>query len=301
MNRGDQNRRILGNMTENADHKRLRALIGLLDDPDDRVFNQVRDEIFSMGEDAIPDLERYWEFRHGEVDLQERLENLIHEIQFSTVKEGLEKWVQQPDDLLQGAYLINKYQFPDLEKQDLIQGLDSIAKKIWLELSDNLSAERQVMIMNHFLFEDLGFKGNKKHFHNPQNSFLSEVLESKKGNPLSLSLIYILVAERLGIPIRGVNLPNHFIVAYCESLQPDSEIKFYLNPFSKGTWLTRKDLQSFLKQLEIEEQPAFFETCSNEAIIRRMVVNLIYSYSRLGYQDKIDDLQELESVFHSEP
>jgi regulator of sirC expression with transglutaminase-like and TPR domain len=117
------------------------------------------------------------------------------------------------------------------------------------------------------------------------------VLESKKGNPISLCSIYLLVAKKLGLPIYGVNLPNLFVLIYT---QEDSS--FYINAFNKGVIFSREDIQNFLEQLKIDPQPAFFDPCSNLAIVLRFLKNLSTAFEKLGETDKVDEVQELLDI-----
>lgn len=281
----------------------LKALISLLDDPDGGIYTQVRDKLMSFGEEAIPELENLWEFSHFEPTFQDRILDIVHQIQFNVVKTGFEAWSEDDSDLLQGIHLLNKYQYPEHDRKLLDKAIDKISRSIWLELNPNLTAFEIVKVFNFILFNTLGFKANKTNYHSPQNSYMSDVLESKKGNPLSLSLVYQLIAERLGVPIKGVNLPNHFILAYLDVNQTnqylddaDNQVLFYVNPFSNGVIVSHKEIEQFLIQLKLESDPSYFTPCSNKAMIKRMLNNLIYSYARQGYSDKVDELKILESV-----
>jgi regulator of sirC expression with transglutaminase-like and TPR domain len=125
------------------------------------------------------------------------------------------------------------------------------------------------------------------------------VLEAKKGNPLLLSILYSILAQGLNIPIFGVNLPEHFILAYrdemAEMMEPGEEepILFYINPFSRGAVFSRREIDDFLKQLKLDPIRSFYETCSNVDIIRRQIRNLIIAYEKLGYPNKVEDLKRL--------
>ena len=137
-------------------------------------------------------------------------------------------------------------------------------------------------------------------YHSPKNSFLSEVLETKKGNPLSLSLIYSIISQNLDLPIYGVNLPHHFILAYLDrfSLYKTNDIfktdvLFYVNPFSKGTVFSKKEIEYFLEQLKLEPQDDFFKPATNVSIIRRALSNLENSYTKLGNDDRVKEIKHL--------
>lgn len=282
--------------------KELNALISLLDDPDEKVFEQVSMKFLSLGQEVIPVLEDAWEHSFDTL-IQNRIENIIHQIQFDLIKDGLKDWSHpEQQNLLDGALLIARYQYPDIDFLKIQKQIDQIKQDVWLELNENLTALEKVKIINHILFDVHNFSGNTTNYHAPQNSYINNVLESKKGNPLLLAIIYTIVAQSLEIPIYGVNLPEHFILCYVDiehmgvpsvSGNEGSNVLFYINPFSKGTIFGQKEIDAFLKQLKLEQIPGFYEPCSNLEIIKRLLRNLISSYEKLGYPDKSAELKML--------
>lgn len=289
-------------MTQNS---HIEALICLLDDPDDYVYDHVKDQIISLGEEIIPFLESAWETSDFGLLFQTRVENIIHHIQFDSTQMRLQAWsASGSKDLLEGVLLVAEYQYPDLDGQSVRRQIEKIRQDIWLELNPNLTAYEEVKVINQVLFDILGFEGNKKNFHAPQNSYINNVIESKKGNPLTLSVLYIVIAEQLEIPIYGINLPNHFVVAYMdvnrvmEIVKPEVKsdgVMFYINPFSKGHIFNREEVIRFIKQLKLSPDPTYYLPCGNKDIVRRMLLNLIDSYAKLGYSDKENDVKKLLS------
>ena len=281
-------------MSENE----LSALINLLEDPDDEVFSAVKDQILSMGSEVIPALEHVWENTFNNV-LQSRIEDVIHIIQIEQVKAELLLWVETGGtDLLAGTLLISRYQYPDIDTDYVRKQIDLIKRDVWLEINPNLTAYEKVKVINHIFFDVCNFSGNTSNYHAPQNSFINNVLESKKGNPLLLSIVYSVIAQGLNIPIFGVNLPEHFILAYLDEYSikqegEDEAILFYINPFSRGAVFSRREIDTFLKQLKLEPNRIFYESCSNIDIVSRQVRNLVHSFDKLGYPNKVNDLKEL--------
>jgi regulator of sirC expression with transglutaminase-like and TPR domain len=277
----------------------VNSLIRLLDDPDTEVYEHVYQKLLSYGTEAIEYLESAFEQAFDSIQ-QERIANLVHEIQFGTVKKDLELWYQGGAfDLLQGILIVNRYQYPDLDEQKVINQIEAIKRDIWLQMMNEASPVEQIKLINHVFYSIHGFSGNTSNHRDPQNSYISQVLESKKGNQISLAIIYSIIAQKLDIPVYGVNLPQHFILAYLdESMEAEFEggVLFYINAFNKGFIFGRRDVDMFLKQLNLQYDKQFYEPCSNADIIKRVVRNLISAYEHAGSSEKVDELNELLAI-----
>lgn len=277
----------------------INALIKLLDDPDPEVFGHVEQRLLNYGYAVIHFLETEWE-KSLDTLLQERIENIVHQIQLSTVKEDLKLWYQSGAfDLLQGALVINRYQYPDLDEQKVINQIEEIKREIWLGLQHEMSAVEKIKLINHVFYTVWGFSGNTKNHHDPQNSYINQVLESKKGNQISLAIIYSTLAQKLDIPVYGVNLPQHFILGYIDERKIEDQefgVLFYINAFNKGAIFGKNDVDQFLRQLNLQAQPGFYAPCSNVEIIRRIIRNLISSYENLGSTEKVEELKALQDI-----
>ena len=279
----------------------IKAMISLLDDPDQEVFSQISSGLISMGREVVPLLEEAWS---GAFDplVQERIEIIVHKIQFASLKHELSKWAaNNSTDLLSGAILISRYQYPDLDEDKIRGEINKIRKDVWQELDEFMTPREQIMIINKVLFEIHGFQGNTANFHAPQNSFINTVLETRKGNPLLLSIIYCIIARQLDIPVYGVNLPEHFILAYQDVRDnstedytyPEAGVVFYINAFSKGSIFNKGDIDQFLKKLDLQNNRSFYEPCTNIDMIRRLIRNLAFSWQKLGEPDKVSEISEL--------
>jgi regulator of sirC expression with transglutaminase-like and TPR domain len=282
--------------------KEFKALINLLDDPDEEIFKHVQGKLLSFGHDIIPVLENVWEmgdpFNHL---VQTRIESIIHKIQFDKIVLEFKNWASGNDqDLLTGAILVAKYQYPDLNEERVKNKIEQINRDVWLELNDHLTALEKIRILNHIIFSVHGFSGNTLNFHAPQNCFISQVIETKKGNPVSLSILYAIVAQGLHIPVFGVNLPQHFVLAFADkdfdddlSKAEQSDILFYINPFSKGSVFSKSEIDSFLKQLNVEPSEKYYSPCSNVEFVKRLLQTLKYCLDKNGFSSQKDELNEL--------
>ena len=281
----------------------VKALISLLDDSDQEVFTYIEEKLISLGTHVIPMLEDAWSHAFDPI-LQHRIANIVHKIQFDMLLEDMKIWIHtNTDDLLEGALLVARYQYPELDRDKILQFIATIKKDIWLELNESLTALEQVNVMNHIFFTKHGFTGNTTNYHAPQNSYINCVIESKKGNPLALSTLYLLVTKSLGLPIYGVNLPEHFILSYLEVREGEEgntgRVLFYINPFSKGSVFGKGDIDQFVKKLKLDPQNSYYQPCSNKDMILRMLRNLSYSYQKLGDTEKVDEIGLMIGLFSS--
>ncbi len=290
-------------MDNSENIKEINALISLIDDPDKEIFKEIARKIFMYGADIIPYLESAWENSPGH-EVQKRIEGLIHQIQFDNLKSELKLWKQQNvKDLLYGWIIVTKYNYPELKEEDIRLELSNIRKDIWLELNDDLTALEKIKVFNHIFYDKYGFTGNTADYHDPQNIFVNKVLETKKGNPISLGLLYVLVAQSLDIPVKGLNFPEHFVVSYTsETFNPHiyseeaDEALFYINPFSKGNVFSRQEAEWFVKQLNLELHPKYFRPSSNIDIMERLLFALITCYERIHDLGKAKEIKQLYDI-----
>jgi regulator of sirC expression with transglutaminase-like and TPR domain len=268
--------------------KEIKALVSLLDDDDHSIVNQVEEKIISLGNKIIPHLETEWERSFNPI-VQRKLEDLIHTLQFDQLKARLLEWKEKGSkDLLKGMWLISTYQYPDIEYKTLKKDIEQIYHEVWRAFRDDIHPYDQVKILNGVLYSNYKFRANTKNFHSPANSMINVVLDSKRGNPISLCVIYILIAQKLKLPVYGVNLPNLFVCTY-----KTQQMQFYINAFNRGLLFSREDLENYITNLQITSLDIFYEPCANLDIIKRVFRNLIVSYEKLGDHYKVDEIKIL--------
>jgi regulator of sirC expression with transglutaminase-like and TPR domain len=271
--------------------KEIKALISLLDDPE--IAPQIQNEIQNLGETIIPYLEESWE-ESLDPQQQQRLEDLIHQLQFEGLQQRLRVWREDgAQDLLEGMWLLNSYQYPDADLQALNRAIEQLRFEAWTLLRSEMHPADQIQVLNHVIFRNHKFSANTQHFHSPANSMLQRVIETKRGNPLSLCVLYMLVAQRLDLPVFGVNLPNLFVLTYQLADQP---LSFYINCYNRGVVLSRADIEHYVGQLGITSQDSFYEPCSNLDIVCRAMRNLQVSFEKLQELGKAEEVGQLLAI-----
>lgn len=267
----------------------IKAMIQLLDDTDFEVVQHIEEQIRNKGVEMIPFLEKEWEDAGLNPTLQHRIENLIHELQFEFVKSRLKWWKEGGAmDIIEGFWIISTYRYPDYSFAALKEELDQLYYEVWPHIRENLHPIDQIKVMNSIFFDQLKFGANTKNFHAITNSFINIVLENRKGNPISLCVIYMYIAQKLGFKVYGVNLPNLFVLTY-----KHESIQFYINVFNRGLIFNTVDIDNYLAQLNLPQNESYYQPCSSLEIVRRVFRNLMMAYEKAGELDRKNEVEEL--------
>lgn len=204
----------------------------------------------------------------------------------ATPEERWQRIAAAPDDeidLAEAALAIAAGEYRDLDIDAYLKRLDEIAATLKRRLRPDISTTESIIALNHYLFGELGFAGNADEYYDPRNSFLNDVLDRKLGIPITLSVVYIEVGRRIGLPLHGVSFPAHFLV---KCVLHDGAI--LLDPYAKGASLGLDDLRRRLETLRngIELDPAMVKSmlaaASKREILERMLRNLKGIYLRQG-------------------
>lgn len=282
------------------DKQKIKSLISLVDDQDQSVYDLVHEQILDLGGEILPLLNDA--FDDSETSLMtNRLKELITQVALINARDEMREWKNENSrNLYQGLSIIAKFQYPKLNLEKINQSINKIRQELWLEVNDNMTALEKIRILNHLFFDIHGFRGDSKDYFAPENSFLNDVVIRKKGNPIMLSSLYSIVAQSANIPIYGVNMPNHFILAYTDRLysQPLSDIKlndilFYVNPFNLGEIYSLKEMRHFLTSMKVVPRDNYLLPCANTTIVYRNLNNLIHIYTKLGKKDLAASFQSI--------
>lgn len=226
----------------------------------------------------------------------------------ASLKAEFEKLLSLPDNqinLAEGALMVARLEYPELEIQTQLERISGIADEIRSRLTEDASAGEILTKLNKVLFLEKGFEGNSEHFYDPRNSFLNDVLDRKLGIPISLSILYIELGQQLGLPLSGVSFPGHFLV----KLEMD-EGAIILDPYFGGISLSEEDIEERLQEfygskLKQRHFSGLLATTPNHDIIIRILRNLRNIYMQnhdwnkaLGIADFMvsQDSDKLDSI-----
>jgi|688.fasta_scaffold04930_14 regulator of sirC expression with transglutaminase-like and TPR domain len=280
------------------------ALIKLIDDPDHLVFEQVRAEILRAGTTALPKLHDLLDFEKLSAEHIERVQSLMKELHFAAVMENLEAWcVSSGKDLLKGLHIITSFQFPDLTFESLSAQVHVFERRIWLEVNRRMTAFEIVERMNTMWYSNIGLTVERTQTATPYQTFLNTAMEDLSGTPLSTGLIYSIVAQRLNLPVYGVNFPGQFVLAYIDEYRIHKLIEplgtggvlFYLLPIDCGKALIRKQLDEVLFQKRIPPVREYFEPCSHSSLLILYLDELIQVYERHNRSELVLAYQQMKT------
>ncbi len=269
-------------------NKEIVALLTLLDDPDQDVFDAVSEKIVDYGKPIIANLEHLWETTPEE-HTQERIELLIHRLHFRDLAEDFRQWnISGHHDLMLGALLVAKFQYPDLSTSPVLIEIEKIRRNIWLELNNYLTPLEQINIVTSILYSYYGLKGGETNYTEPNEFLLHKTLQAKRGNQVSNGVLYLILSELLDIPVRAIHLPKQFVIAYfkpgySEENLPDPyhKIEFFIDPAS-GQVFTHQDVESYFKRIAVHPVNSYFKPQMNKQVI----IQLIEEFSKCFDSDK---------------
>jgi regulator of sirC expression with transglutaminase-like and TPR domain len=182
--------------------------------------------------------------------------------------------------------------YPTLNIDTYLNRLDTLAEQVRSQLLKCKTLDEEVDTLSDYLFYQQDFRGNRDDYQDPQNSYLNRVLDRKKGIPITLSLIYVTIAQHLGIPAYGIGLPGHFIVGI---FKKDREI--LLDPFNAGLRLSTADCARLVSEETGEKtafNPKWLQAVSPETLLARMLTNLSHAYiQKENWQMAIPVIQHL--------
>ena len=195
------------------------------------------------------------------------------------------------------ALLIGAWDYPERDLEEYRELLDTIADRVAPDVGRATNGIGRARAISDWLFDRMGFAGATDNYYDPRNSFLCDVIDRRTGIPISLSVLYLEVARRVGVLAQGVNFPGHFLVRVAIE-----DAWLFLDPFSRGRVMTPADLEALLRQTTTANavlEPSVIAAASKRQIVARMLVNLAGIYGRNG--DMPRSLDVLERLALLEP
>lgn len=283
--------------------KEISALLSLVDDPDNEVFETVAGRLLGYGKEIIPQLEMLWESTTDE-SVQQRIENLIHRALFQELQLDFSKWSKnKKGTLLDGALWIARYRYPELETEMVLSEIEQIQKNIWLELNHYLSPLEQMNVINSIFYSYYKIQGEENVNKSPDLFCLNHLLESKQGNSFTIGILYLIICEGLDIPVFAIDLPRQFVLAFFDSLyhfmtptsNPIQTIQFYIDPVN-GMIYTQNDVKLYLQKINATDSDNYTKPLSVKQVIHKMLGELANTYEIHQEDDKADEIRHLQRI-----
>lgn len=252
----------------------IRALIRLLSDEDDRIVRTISGKLIDIGPSAVPLLQ---EAEIEQPEMADRIASVLEEIRGGKLEDELLDLAALPDQAISlevGAFLIARYAYPTLDVGRYCDQLDTMAHEVRTRIGQRASGEEAVNALNRYLFMEQGFKGNTKNYYEVENSYINCVMDRRIGIPISLSVVYLLIGQRLELPLYGIGMPGHFLVKY-----ESDRYKIFIDCFNGGALLTERNCARFLTEAGYGFDDKYLQKSTVRAILSRMVKNLLAIYS----------------------
>ena len=276
----------------------IESLMFLLEDPDPFVQEQVQLRFMELGDRAVPLLDQI-RVQTKDKEEKKRAKEVLHKLTFSTLKgdfaELLLEGIGNRAQLERAVITLARFGHPTLRESEYVKTLDHFADMIRPSLRYKRSEREKMRILMKFIFEDLNFRGDNKDYHNPANGFIDQVIERRKGLPITLSLVAMFIARRLQLPVFGVNMPIHFMLAFVGEKEEQ-----LIDPYDQGAEVSYDQCYFFLKKNNVTPKPEHFKMASDIDILARCIRNLMHSYERNEEHDRVQELKSLLGLVEGE-
>lgn len=265
-----------------------KALLNLLADEDAKVYHTIRAKILSYGLSATRWLQPTT-LSSDPLLRRRAIEIVQHLSRNAADNRFLAFCLTQGEDLdaEYGSFLLAQTQYPDINIQAYQALFDNYAADLREQIGPGHSTEQTIAIINHYLFDELGYHGNEENYYDPDNSYLNRVVDQRSGNPISLCLIYLAVARRLKLPLVGIGMPGHFLCRY----QTPTEEALFIDAFNRGKLLTRADCVKYLVHTRDGFKESYIAPVSGRRTLLRVCSNLHQIYADLSLAEETERLQ----------
>ena len=272
------------------DESALRSLVDLLDDEDPRSLELVRRRLFDAGARALPFLEAAR--RTSPPDFAARLDAVAGELRYRELRrEFLALAAERVPDLEAGAFLLSRFVRPEADVSVYRLWLDRVAAAAAAGIAEDAPTSEAARRLAAHLFSAMGFAGNESNYYDPGNSCLTRVIDTRRGIPVTLSLLYLLVAKRLKLPVYGVGTPGHFLLGFRE----DGDSHF-LDAFRQGRPLDAGAVRRMLVRNGYEFRPEYLRPCGPRDLLARLMRNLLSIYQKTGAAERAERLSALVEI-----
>jgi len=274
----------------------IKALIELIDDPDENVFKSITERFICLGKDILPIVKEQLDFTDEE-DTIFRINHIIHKVNFKLLEDELIKWnASSQKSLWDATLIISTFIDTDADKNEIQFEIEKVKRSIWLEMNDYLTSLEEINIINKVIFSYYKFSATEDKFATEIDFGLNKLLTSKCSSAFSISIFYLLLGEMLKLPLKALQIPNQHLLAYC-SIDDDlngqnGDILFFIDP-STGQIYTHIDIENYLKKINHHIGVSSIKPQSTKDFVISWLTELASFYKKNNQVEKEFDFTEL--------
>jgi len=236
--------------------------------------------------------------------VQERIEMLIHRLHYRDLTEDFQRWkTSSYHDLLTASLLVSKFQYPDLATSPVLEEIEKLRRNIWLELNHYLTPLEQIHVLTSIIYGYYNLKGTEVGYQHPEEFLIHKVIETKRGNTIINGILYLLLSELLDIPVKAINIPRQFVLAYIKPELADEgagktameKVEFFIDPMS-GQVFTHKDVMNYFTRINVAPAELHFKPVSHIRIMQSLLEEFSKCFETESSLYKKTELQMLSRM-----
>ena len=278
----------------------INALLNLIEDPDDDVYQTITKRFIGFGKDVIPVLNEFQELTDDPQQVA-KINAIISQISISCLENAITDWLKSEDQsVLEASLFIAAYLNPEFDRDRLFFEVEKIRKTIWLELNDYLTPLEEINILNKIIFGHYNYKGVELDHASMAHFDPSLLLTNKVSNTFPLASLYLIVAEMLGLTISPANIPKQNLLCYVEEgssiiSMEGSDILFYIDPLN-GQVYTHLDVQNYVKKMNLAHPPVTYSPSNAKDFVQRWLREIAKAEQLKGEVERHKALLQLIST-----
>ena len=276
------------------------ALINLIEDPDEEVYNSITNRFVGYGKTILPVLKEQLDFTSDPMILK-RIEDIVFKVSLSLLTDSLQHWKESTSGSLQEAsILISNFIEPKIENEEVLFEIEKMKKSIWLEINDYLTPLEEIIIVNKILYTYYKIKGVETKFKSSVEFDFCDLLIKKTGNGFPLGALYLILCDMLNISVKPIGIPQQNLLAYYvqeDYLTDKNEtVLFFIDPIN-GHVYTHQDIETYLKKINHPHDTSILKPLSEEDYINKWIVGLAKCEKERGEKNRYNELLQLAEKF----
>jgi len=275
----------------------INALLNLIEDPDDNVYQTITKRFIGFGKDVIPVLNEFQELTDDPIQVA-KINSIISQISISCIENAVADWLNSEDQsVLEASLFITAYLNPEYDRDRLFFEIEKIRKTVWLELNDYLTPLEEINVLNKIIFGHYNYKGVELDYASTTQFDPSHLLTNKLSNTFPLASVYLIISEMLGITIQPADIPKQNLLCYVEEGSSiisveGSDILFYIDPLN-GQVYTHLDVENYVKKMNLAHPPVTYTPSNARNFVQRWLKEIAKAEQMKGEIERHKALLEL--------